>query len=143
VLYPSDFTRTLICKKYKKIKFMRQWKTYRHSIKKVILNKQELGPDLWILRVVQQRQPGKRQKLAEDDAVSCILGPDKSAACRKSCARLIQKIGACPGESREGRSALLPKMPGDHADHRFDIPDAFSYRQVVAESKFLSINATR
>jgi hypothetical protein len=36
---------------------------------------------------------GKRQKLAEDDAVSCILEPDKSsAACRKSWARLIQKI---------------------------------------------------
>ncbi|MFH1738255.1 MAG: transposase [bacterium] len=36
---------------------------------------------------------GKRQKLAEDDAIPCIIESDRSAtAYRKSWARLIQKI---------------------------------------------------
>jgi hypothetical protein len=39
---------------------------------------------------------------------------------RKSWARLIQKIGACPGEGREGRSLDLPEMSGDNAGHQCD-----------------------
>ena len=46
---------------------------------------------------------GKRQKECLDDALSCILEPQGDVKVfRKSWARLIQKIGACPGEGREG-----------------------------------------
>jgi hypothetical protein len=45
---------------------------------------------------------GKRQKEGNDAAVPCILEPQgNEKAFRKSWARLIQKIGACPGEGRE------------------------------------------
>jgi hypothetical protein len=44
---------------------------------------------------------GKRQKEGNDDAIPCILEPHGDVkAFRKSWARLIQKIGACPGEGR-------------------------------------------
>jgi hypothetical protein len=54
---------------------------------------------------------GERKKEGIDDAVSCILEPrGNEKALRKSWARLIQKIGACPGEGREGRSPGLSEM---------------------------------
>src|SRR5450759_3493915 len=61
---------------------------------------------------------GKRQKEGKDDAVPCILEPQgNEKAFRKSWARLIQKIGACPGEGRESRSPDLPKVSGSYACH--------------------------
>jgi hypothetical protein len=61
---------------------------------------------------------GKRQKEGNDDAVPCILEPQgNEKAFRKSWARLIQKIGACPGEGRESRSLDLPEMSGHYAGH--------------------------
>jgi len=62
---------------------------------------------------------GKREEAGTDDDVPCILdaqGDEKIF--RRNWARLIQKIGACPGEGREGRSPGLPEMPGNHARHR-------------------------
>ena len=62
---------------------------------------------------------GKRQKEGKDDAVPCILEPQgNEKAFRKSWARLIQKIGACPGEGRESRSTDLPEMSGHNENHQ-------------------------
>jgi len=62
----------------------------------------------------------KRRQQGLDDTIPCILEPQgNEKAFRKSWARLIQKIGACPGESRESRSPGLPEMSGVHADHQF------------------------
>ncbi len=61
---------------------------------------------------------GKRQKEGNDNAVPCILEPQgNEKAYRKSWARLIQKIGACPGEGRESRSLGLSEMSGSYACH--------------------------
>ena len=61
---------------------------------------------------------GKRQKESKDAAVPCIFEPQgNEKAFRKSWARLIQKIGACPGEGRESRSLDLPEMSGHYAGH--------------------------
>jgi len=78
---------------------------------------------------------GKRKEAQTDDAVPCIIesqGDEK--VFRKSWARLIQKIGACPRESGEPVPAeagkvdplvcpkLVPVKTGmqrDHADHQF------------------------
>ena len=63
---------------------------------------------------------GKRQQEGIDDAIPCILEPQgNERAFRKSWARLIQKIGACPREGGESRSPGLPEMSGIHADHQF------------------------
>jgi len=62
----------------------------------------------------------KRRQEGLDNAIPCILEPQgNEKAFRKSWSRLIQKIGACPGESRENRSPGLPEMSGDHADYQF------------------------
>ena len=64
---------------------------------------------------------GKRQKAGKDAAVPCILEPQgNEKAFRKSWARLIQKIGACPGEGRESRSLDLSEMSGYYAGHQCD-----------------------
>jgi len=53
---------------------------------------------------------GKRQQEGIDDAIPCILEPQgNERAFRKSWARLIQKIGACPREGGESRSPGLPE----------------------------------
>ena len=45
---------------------------------------------------------GKRKTEARDDLIPFILDPvENNKALRKNWARLIQKIGACPGEGRE------------------------------------------
>ncbi|MBI4632450.1 MAG: transposase [Deltaproteobacteria bacterium] len=63
---------------------------------------------------------GKRRKESKQDVIPCIIEADRApAACRKSWARLIQEIGACPREGGEGRSAHLSEMPGNNEDHQF------------------------
>jgi hypothetical protein len=45
---------------------------------------------------------GKRKTEAHDDLIPFIPDPvENNKALRKNWARLIQKIGACPGEGRE------------------------------------------
>jgi hypothetical protein len=58
---------------------------------------------------------GKRQEEGNDDAIPCILEPQWDVkAFRKSWARLIQKIGACPGEGRDSKFPDLSEMSGYH-----------------------------
>jgi len=62
---------------------------------------------------------GKRQKEGSDEAIPCILEPQGDEKIfRRNWARLIQKIGACPGEGREGISLGLSEMSGGHAGHQ-------------------------
>jgi hypothetical protein len=63
---------------------------------------------------------GKRQKEGNDDFIPCLLEPQGDVkAFRKSWARLVQKIGACPGEGRESKSPGLPEAcPREGGDVR-------------------------
>jgi hypothetical protein len=40
---------------------------------------------------------GLRQKENQDDLIPCVIEPDETARSNRNWARLIQKIGACPG----------------------------------------------
>jgi hypothetical protein len=56
---------------------------------------------------------GKRQKEGGDDAIPCILKPQGDEKIfRRNWARLMQKIGACPGEGREGKPPDLSECQG-------------------------------
>jgi hypothetical protein len=62
---------------------------------------------------------GKRQKKSNDDAIPSILDPKGNVkALRKSWARLIQKIGACPGEGRESGPFGFSEMSRCQEDHQ-------------------------